>query len=118
MSDRFIFKLLTQEQWRVFQAESEFTGAPIDVSDGFIHFSTAAQVAETGAKYFTDLPRVVVAEVDTEKLPEPVVWEPSRGGALFPHLYTMLPMSAVTRSAELKTDSAGQLVFPDWALGI
>lgn len=118
MSDRFIFKLLTQEQWQSFKAEDHFTGAPIDIADGYIHFSSAIQVAETGAKYFADLPGVVLAEVDTEKLSVPIAWEPSRGGALFPHLYAVLPLSAVTRSAELGKDDAGQLVFPDWVVGV
>lgn len=116
MSDRFIFKLLTQEQWEVFKSENVFSGAPIDIADGYIHFSSASQVAETAAKYFADLPQVILAEVDTQKLSTPVVWEPSRGGALFPHLYATLPMDAVTRACELEKDIAGQLIFPDWAL--
>ncbi|MEP0521512.1 MAG: DUF952 domain-containing protein [Hyphomicrobiales bacterium] len=118
MSDRFIFKLLTLEQWHAFKAKNIFTGAPVDVADGYIHFSSSAQVAETAAKYFSDLPNVVLAEVDTEKLSTPVVWEPSRGGALFPHLYATLPRSAVTRTTELEKDTAGQFIFPDWVVGI
>lgn len=116
MSDRFIFKLLTLEQWEVFKRENIFTGAPIDVADGYIHFSSAAQVAETGAKYFAQLPGVMIAEVDSKKLHVPVTWEPSRGGALFPHLYASLPMSAVTRTATLEKDAAGRLIFPEWAV--
>lgn len=118
MSDRFIFKLLTLEQWHAFKADTHFTGAPIDIEDGYIHLSSVDQVAETAAKYFSDLPAVMLIEVDTDKLSVPVVWEPSRGGALFPHLYAPLPMSAVGRTTELEKDDAGKLIFPDWAVGV
>ena len=116
MSDRFIFKLLTQEQWDAFKSEKVFSGAPIDIADGYIHFSSASQVAETAEKYFADLPTVILAEVDVENLSIPVAWEPSRGGALFPHLSATLPIGAVTRTSALEKGADGRLIFPDWAL--
>lgn len=115
MSDRFIFKLLTQDQWRSFQAEKTFKGAPVDLADGYIHFSTREQVAETAQKYFADVPDVFVAEIAIETLPEPLKWEPARKGALFPHLYTDLPLASVGRHAVLNRDADGRFQFPSWA---
>lgn len=115
MTDRFIFKLLTQDQWRSFQAEQIFRGAPVDLADGYIHFSTRSQLAETAAKYFSGLSGVVVAEIDAGTLPKALSWEPARAGALFPHLYADLPMSAVARTDVLTRDAEGAFVFPDWA---
>ncbi len=116
MTNRFILKLLTHDQWLAFEAEQKFTGAPVDIEDGYIHFSTGEQVAETAKKYFSDLVNVYVVQIDTEKLPCEVKWEPSRGGALFPHLYAELPFSAVSRVDVLNEDSSGKFKFPEWAL--
>tara|TARA_R110002124_G_scaffold61155_10_gene167539 strand:+ start:1083 stop:1439 length:357 start_codon:yes stop_codon:yes gene_type:complete len=115
MTDQFIFKLLTQDQWASFQAEKSFRGAPVDLADGYIHFSTRSQVAETAAKYFSDLSAVVVAEIDVAALPKALTWEPARAGALFPHLYADLPLASVGRTSVLSRDSQGAFVFPGWA---
>lgn len=115
MNDRFIFKLLTQDQWRSFQAEKTFKGAPVDLADGYIHFSTRKQVAETAQKYFADELDVVVAEIAVATLPEALKWEPARKGALFPHLYTDLPMASVGRHSVLTRNENGRFQFPDWA---
>lgn len=114
MNDRFIFKLLTQDQWQSFQGEKTFKGAPIDLADGYIHFSTRMQVAETAQKYFSDEPVVVLAEIAVEALPEPVKWEPARQGALFPHLYADLPLESVERHSILKRDADGTFQIPAW----
>lgn len=115
MNDRFIFKLLTQDQWQSFQAKKTFKGAPVDLADGYIHFSTRNQAAETAQKYFADEPDVVVAEIAVDSLPGPLKWEPARKGALFPHLYADLPLDCVGRHAVLNRSEDGRFQFPAWA---
>ncbi|WP_454885969.1 DUF952 domain-containing protein [Sphingomonas oryzagri] len=91
------YKILTAGQWAGWQDKGEFTGAPIDIEDGYIHLSTADQVAETHARHFEGLHDLVLAEVDLDQLDDDsVVWEPSRGGQLFPHVYGTIPLDAVT----------------------
>ncbi len=89
------FKVLTAEQWAAFQHDGAFAGAPIDLTDGYIHMSTADQLDETIAKHFAGQSALTIAEIDLTALGDAVRWEVSRGGALFPHLYAALPMSAV-----------------------
>lgn len=115
MNDQSIFKLLTQDQWQSFQAEKTFKGAPVDLADGYIHFSTLLQVAETAQKYFSDVPDVVLAEINVAALPDPLKWEPARKGALFPHLYADLPLDCVGRYSDLKRTADGSFQFPAWA---
>ncbi len=88
-----IFKIVPASLWREAEAAGVFAGSPVDVRDGFIHFSTQAQLAETAAKHFAGQSDLLLVEVDAAQLD--IRWEPSRGGALFPHLYAPLPMSAV-----------------------
>jgi uncharacterized protein (DUF952 family) len=78
--------------------------APIDIEDGYIHLSTAEQVAETAAKHFAGLSDLVLAEVDLEVLGDTVHWEPSRGGQLFPHVYGTIPLDAVTDARAIPED--------------
>ncbi len=89
------FKILTANQWAAFEADGIFTGAPIDLADGYIHMSTATQLDETLAKHFAGQTNLTIAEIDLTALGDTVRWEVSRGGALFPHIYGVLPMSAV-----------------------
>ena len=89
------FKILTADQWAMFEAEGVFTGAPVDVADGYIHLSTADQLDETMAKHFAGQTNLVVAEIDLASLGDIVRWEISRGGARFPHIYGLLTMGAV-----------------------
>jgi uncharacterized protein (DUF952 family) len=90
-----IYKVLRSAEWAEAQARGVFTGSPVDVRDGFIHFSTREQLEETIARHFSAERDLVVLEVDSAALGEKLKWEPSRGGALFPHLYGELPLSAV-----------------------
>ena len=92
------YKVLTAEQWAQFQRDGMFKGAPVDLTDGYIHLSTAEQLGETLAKHFAGQQGLVVAEVDLTTLGDAVKWEPSRGGALFPHVYADLPMRAILAS--------------------
>ncbi len=90
-----IYKIATAKLWHEAEAQGAFTGAPIDIADGFIHFSTAEQTRETVALHFKGQDDLVIAAIETDKLKTDLKWEASRGGALFPHLYTALPMDAV-----------------------
>ena len=89
------YKILTADQWAVFEREGLFTGAPVDLADGYIHLSTADQLEETLAKHFAGQSALVIAEIDLNALGDTVRWEVSRGDQLFPHIYGVLPMSAV-----------------------
>ncbi len=98
------YKILTAGQWAAWQDRSVFTGAPIDIEDGYIHLSAADQVAETAAKHFGGLHDLVLAEVDLDALGDLVRWEPSRGGQLLPHVYGVIPLTAVTETREIPED--------------
>ncbi|WP_166418854.1 DUF952 domain-containing protein [Cochlodiniinecator piscidefendens] len=85
-----IYKILRAAEWATFENDQQTNGAPIDLQDGYIHFSTGAQAAETAAKYFAGVDGLMLAAFDSEALGEALKWEESRGGALFPHLYREL----------------------------
>ena len=89
------FKILTAAQWAQFETEGIFKGAPVDLADGYIHLSTADQLQGTIDKHFAGQDGLVIAEVDLVPLQPMIRWEISRGGALFPHIYGDLPMSAI-----------------------
>lgn len=95
-----IYKIFRADEWTTLQADGETVGAPIDVTDGYIHFSTAETVAETAAKYFADAEGLVLLAIETDGL-EPLKWEPARMGVLFPHLYRKLRMEDVIWSKPL-----------------
>lgn len=107
-----IYKLCPRELWRAAEADGRFTGAPIDRADGFIHFSTAAQVAETAARHFAGAADLVLVAVDAEALGAALRYEPSRGGDLFPHLYGPLDLTAVRSVADLPLGADGRHAFP------
>lgn len=90
-----IYKIAPREAWEAAEKAGEYRGAPIDLADGFIHFSAAEQVEETLTKHFAGLDDLVVAAIDSERLGSALKWEPSRGGQLFPHLYGRLALDAV-----------------------
>lgn len=89
------FKIFTADQWTQFQADGVFLGAPVDLADGYIHLSAADQVQGTLDKHFAGQSGLVIAEIDLSALGDLVRWEKSRGGALFPHIYGVLPASAI-----------------------
>ena len=95
------FKILTADQWAAFQAVGTFAGAPVDLADGYIHLSAEDQVAGTLERHFAGQTGLVLATINLDRVTDPVKWEVSRGGALFPHVYGMLPFSAVTESRAL-----------------
>jgi len=100
-----IYKILRAAEWQQAEGGGVFRGSPDDQRDGFIHFSTAEQAAGTYEKYFAGQPGLVLAAVDADVLGAALKWEPSRGGALFPHLYGDLPLSAVAWSRPLASIS-------------
>lgn len=107
-----IYKLLRAVEWEAARGEERFAGSALDLADGFIHFSTAAQAAETAARHFAGEAGLVLAEVDPAALADALRWEPSRAGALFPHLRGALPLSAVTRVWTLALGPGGLHLFP------
>ena len=107
-----IYKIVPATLWRAAEREDSFRGAPVDLKDGFIHFSTAAQVAETAAKHFAGARDLLLVSVDSATLGTDLRWEPSRGGALFPHLYVALNLKLVTRVDPLPLGADGRHRFP------
>jgi len=110
-----IFKIFRRPEWDAFRDAGTTRGAPVDLADGFIHLSTAAQVAETAARHFATESDLVLVAVDPDRLGDALKWEPSRGGALFPHLYRDLRMEDVIWDKSLPLGSAGH-IFPEGML--
>jgi uncharacterized protein (DUF952 family) len=108
-----IYKICPAALWQDAERHGVFRGAAIDLADGYIHFSTAAQVPETAAKHFAGQRDLVIAAVDAAVMGEKLKWEAARGGVLFPHLYAPLPMSAVRWVKPLPLDAGGRHVLPD-----
>lgn len=107
-----IYKICPQALWRDAEKAGRFDGAPVDLADGFVHFSSGEQVRETAARYFSGQRDLLLIAVDPEALGDKLRWEPSRGGALFPHLYGTLPMSAVRSVMPLPLGADGGHIFP------
>ncbi|WP_196259419.1 DUF952 domain-containing protein [Pelagibacterium limicola] len=110
-----VYKIASQPDWNAALAAGELQGTPVDLTDGYIHFSTAAQLAETLDKHYRGQGGLVLATIDPDLLPVPLTWEPSRGGQLFPHLYAPLPMSAVTTHRPLEARLDGGFDLPEIA---
>lgn len=107
-----IYKICSRELWNNAIREGKFAGAPIDLEDGFIHFSTARQVKETAAKHFAGQDDLLLIEFDETKFGDDLKWEVSRGGDLFPHLYAELTPDAADLVAPLPLSKSGQHLFP------
>lgn len=90
-----IYKIFRADEWAELQSQSVTKGAPIDIADGYVHFSTAEQARETAAKHFAGEDGLILLALDSDALGDDLKWEPSRGGALFPHLYRELRLSDV-----------------------
>ena len=108
-----IYKILSAAEWQAAERAGVFTGAGIDLADGFIHFSTAAQAQETARRHFAGQADLVVLEVEADDLGALIRWEPSRGGDLFPHLYGALAASLVRYVTEAPLDAAGTPMLGD-----
>ena len=108
-----LYKICPRSLWQEAERVGVFAGSPVDRQDGFIHFSTAAQVRETADKHFAGQSDLVLVTVDEGALGEALRWEPSRGGALFPHLYGDLVLTAVRAVIALPIGPDGRHVFPE-----
>ncbi len=96
-----IYKIFRSDEWDALRTEGATRGAPVDLADGFVHFSTAEQAAETAARHFAGAEGLVLLALDADDLGDALKWEVSRGGALFPHLYRELRLSDVLWNAPL-----------------
>ena len=108
-----IYKICPEALWREAERTGAFAGAPVDVRDGFIHLSTAAQVRETAEKHFGGQGGLLLIAVDPDILGLDLRYERSRGGELFPHVHGPLPLSAVRWVKPLPLDPDGRHVFPE-----
>lgn len=107
-----IYKIFRRPEWDQFRAAGETQGAPVDLTDGFIHFSAAPQLAETAARHFAAESDLVLVACDAARLGPALKWEPSRGGALFPHLYRRLTLADVVWDKSLPLGASGH-IFPE-----
>ncbi len=107
-----VYKIFRRPEWDDFAAAGRSLGAPIDLLDGFVHLSTAAQVVETAARHFVSESDLVLVALDPVRLGAALKWEVSRGGALFPHLYRPLLAADVVWDKSLPLGVAGH-IFPE-----
>ncbi|MDZ7824118.1 MAG: DUF952 domain-containing protein [Ahrensia sp.] len=112
MTSKLIYKIATREQWAVAEKTGKFMGAPIDLADGYIHFSTAETARETAAKHFAGQRDLLLIAVDETHLGDALIYEVSRGGALFPHLYAALDLAHVEWVRELPLSETQMHIFP------
>ena len=108
-----IYHMCKLQEWEAASDSGFYGGSSQDVADGFIHFSTSAQIVESAAKHRTGQNGLVLLSVDDGVLGENLKWERSRGGALFPHLYGDLPVSAVRKVDPLLLGHDGTHIFPN-----
>jgi uncharacterized protein (DUF952 family) len=106
-----VFKIVSSTEWRAAEASGVFAGAAVDRADGYIHFSTAAQAPGTAEKWFGGRDDLTLVAIDADALGAQLRWELSRGGALFPHLYGELPLTAVVWSRPLPLTEDGRHRF-------
>jgi uncharacterized protein (DUF952 family) len=106
-----IYKILPEKLWRDAEAKGSFEGASIDLTDGFIHFSTAEQTRETADKHFAGQTGLMLVAVEAEQFGDAMKWEVSRGGALFPHLYAAMPTTSAAWAKPIPLDAAGRHDF-------
>ncbi len=108
-----VYKICPRSLWEEAKAAGRFAGAPVDLADGFIHFSTAAQVAETASRHFAGQADLLLLAIEADRLGDALRYEPSRGGDLFPHLYGDLPLPAVIDIVALPLGPDGRHSFPE-----
>ncbi|MGB0901253.1 DUF952 domain-containing protein [Halocynthiibacter sp.] len=108
----YIYKILRAPEWAELESAGKSAGAPIDVADGYIHFSTAAQAEETAAKHFAGVNDLMLLAYDPALFGDDLKWEVSRNDALFPHLYQSLTLNGLVWARELPLTD-GKHVFPE-----
>jgi uncharacterized protein (DUF952 family) len=112
---RRIYKICPASAWREAERQGVYRGSADDIRDGFIHFSTASQVAETARKHFFGQTGLFLIEIDADALGDALRWEPSRNDELFPHLYGELDLGAVIGVLDLRARSDGSHDIPELA---
>jgi uncharacterized protein (DUF952 family) len=110
--DELIYHVCKKAEWEAARRRGAYAGSSQDTADGFIHFSAGPQVAESVAKHRAGQSGLVLLSVNAAALGAALKWEPARGGALFPHLYGELPLTAVRKVDDLPLDADGRHVFP------
>ncbi len=108
-----IYKICARTSWQAAELDGLYRGSAVDARDGFIHFSTAAQLAETTTRHFAGQADLMLIAADGDALGDALKWEPSRGGELFPHLYAALPSAAVRWARPLPDEVDGRRPLPD-----
>jgi uncharacterized protein (DUF952 family) len=112
-----VYKLVDHREWEAARAAGAYGGSAVDRADGYIHMSTAAQLAETARRHYAGREGLMLVAVDPVALGEGLKWEPSRGGDLFPHLYGPLPVGATLSERGLSVAADGTMTFDDGATG-
>ncbi|MBU1176190.1 MAG: DUF952 domain-containing protein [Alphaproteobacteria bacterium] len=112
-TDTLIYKVTTLALWQRAEAEGVLPKSPVDETDGYMHFSTAGQLRETLRRYFAGQGDLVLCVVPAAAVADALEWEPSRGGALFPHVYAPLPLSAVSEHHALAVNVDGSCALPE-----
>ena len=110
-----IYIICERSAWRLAEQAGTYRGSQVDARDGFIHFSTAAQLAGTMAKHFSGQRELLLVAVDADALSSGLKWDPSRGGELFPHLYAALPLTAVRWTKAVADEVGGRRALPELA---
>lgn len=105
------WKILSIADWKLLLADGVYEGSAVDRADGYIHLSAADQLLATASKHYTGQSDLMLVEVDLSVIDDTVVWEPSRGGALFPHIYGVLPLSATRNPRPLSVDADGEMIL-------
>jgi len=111
------YKLVDRAEWEAARAAGAYAGSAVDLADGYIHMSSAAQLAETARRHYAGRNDLLLVAVDLTVLGEALKWEASRGGDLFPHLFAPLPVSAAREERGLSVDAEGVMRFDDGAIG-
>jgi len=111
------YKLVDGDEWAAARATGAYAGSAVDRADGYIHMSTAAQLAGTARRHYAGQTGLLLVEVALDRVGPTLKWEASRGGDLFPHLYGPLPLVAATRERRLTVDADGLMRFEDGTVG-
>lgn len=111
------YKLVDRAEWDLARLDGAYAGSAVDLADGYIHMSSAAQLAETARRHYAGRGDLLLVTVDLTGLGEALKWEASRGGDLFPHLFAPLPVSAAREARGLSVDAEGVMRFDDGAIG-
>lgn len=113
MRPAHIYKILQISEWQTLSGSGSFAGSPVDLKDGYIHFSTAGQLQGTLDKHYTEGREVVIAQVTAYNIADDLKYEVSRGGAEFPHLYALLKIDSVSQHWVLSPDAQGRYAVSD-----